>query len=282
MDTDPPRNILDEDVDDIETHDTLYASWTEVPGAQSYLVGVFTNDGLALWEESVDAGTGTEGIFEKLKLQLGQRYVVSVQAVGDAGISASTLSNGVTVVDVSDPVASCVSDTNTVFRGGESLQFTYEASDLTGIQHASLRIESSTSESTDVLFESHDLHAASIEGTVEWSSPSDWPLGAAVAYFEVRDGANHKVSIPIPITVEENSADTAETVEEADVVEVDAGASNDAESDASTDSGTGSPRHSQSGCACQSGNAPMDFTGLLLLLLWYVTRRFFYMQEARH
>ena len=202
IDTDLPRGITDTDVDDIETHSTLYASWSPVPDADSYHVGIFTIDGLALLEDTIDVGTNTEGVFEGLTLQLGQRYIVSVRAQGESGLSASTLSNGVTIVDVSDPEAECQADISQGVQGGEPFLLTYQASDVTAIEHAAMRVEALGAEATETLFELEGIRQGQLEG--RWSgSTGDWPVGSTMVRFEVMDGANHKATALVELTIDE-------------------------------------------------------------------------------
>ena len=274
IDTDPPRGITETDVDDIETHSTLYASWSPVPDADSYHVGIFTIDGLALLEETIDVGTNTDGVFEGLTLQLGQRYIISVRAQGESGLSASTLSDGVTIVDVSDPEAECQTDTSQGVQGGEPFVLTYQASDVTAIEHATMRVEALGEDATETLFELEGIHQGQLEGEVEWAPPIDWPVGATMVRFEVIDGANHKATALVELTIDEAITPSPEPEADAGVEEdIDAGSAGDVGAETGPDIEPTGGVQTGSGCACQSGTQPLDLSAFILLMLWFMLRR---------
>ncbi len=109
LDTDPPNGIDDEDVDVIETFDTLYGAWPAVEGADGYEVAVlrdpvdgggFVSDGP--WQFAA----GTAATVEGLPLEDGRRYFFAVRALANGEASPDVLSDGVVVTivpEVPDP-----------------------------------------------------------------------------------------------------------------------------------------------------------------------------------
>jgi hypothetical protein len=107
-DTDPPHGFIDQDVDEISTRDTLYASWAGVPGANSYAVAVvrdeFAGGGYVTDPPWLPVGNVTSSSIPYLELEDGVRYFVGVRALKGAGVSPDTLSDGV-VVHIDPPAA---------------------------------------------------------------------------------------------------------------------------------------------------------------------------------
>ncbi len=131
-----------DDVDEVETFDTLNASWDAVPGARSYLVRVLSYGGTALrFPESVEV-TGTSAEVRELPLLLGRRYRVGVTAIAAGGSGVEVLSDGVTVVDRTPPVVTIrLSRDSFAPRALETVDINIETTDRTGVtrSHAELR-----------------------------------------------------------------------------------------------------------------------------------------------
>ncbi|MBI5515520.1 MAG: hypothetical protein HY909_17195 [Deltaproteobacteria bacterium] len=140
QDTDPEGGHPADDVDEVETFNTLWARWDAVPGATGYLAAVTTSSGTALTFPDYQTLPGPEGRFTELPLRLGGRYRVSVIATGPGGSSAEVLSDGVTVVDRSPPTLRAEA-TPPAFAplAGEHSTLVVEARDRTGV--ASFRAE---------------------------------------------------------------------------------------------------------------------------------------------
>jgi hypothetical protein len=97
-DTDPPHDITDKDVDDIQTTNTLYATWAAVAGATSYEVAVVSAGGTYVTSPTwVDVGPVTSASIPNLQIVDGARYFVGVRAVSPQGKSPDTPSDGVVV-----------------------------------------------------------------------------------------------------------------------------------------------------------------------------------------
>lgn len=106
IDIDPDSSILDSDVDEIDTVDTLHARWTAVPGATSYEVGVFSASGTEVrFPNYRNVGNVTSARLDMLALRQGQRYFVSVRPIGASGPGLEARSDGVTVTDRLPPTA---------------------------------------------------------------------------------------------------------------------------------------------------------------------------------
>ncbi len=95
---DPSTSGSSEDVDEIETRDTLYVAWSKVPMATSYEVAVVGGEGNYVsspaWRE---VGDVTEASISRLPLLDGAKYYVGVRAVSAAGLSPDRGSDGVIV-----------------------------------------------------------------------------------------------------------------------------------------------------------------------------------------
>ncbi len=119
-DTDPPHGIVSADVDDIDTHDTLYAAWPPAPGVDGYEVAVVRDaiDGGGFLTTWLDQGNHTSATMDKLAIEDGKRYFVAVRAIKAGERSPDTLSDGVTVHLVAAPEAA--PPTGTVWLTGRS------------------------------------------------------------------------------------------------------------------------------------------------------------------
>ncbi|WP_437810430.1 FG-GAP repeat domain-containing protein [Sorangium sp. So ce1078] len=95
---DPSTSGPSEDVDEIETRDTLHVKWSKVPTATSYQVAVVGGQGNYVssppWRE---VGDVSEASIDGLPLLDGAKYYVGVRAVSAAGLSPDRGSDGVIV-----------------------------------------------------------------------------------------------------------------------------------------------------------------------------------------
>jgi hypothetical protein len=106
------------DVGEIETKNTLYASWGAVPGATSYEVAVVDQGGDYVTQPNwIDVGLVTSATIANLPLVDGATYFVGVRAVSPEGKSPDTSSPGV-VVHFSIPDAGCPSPPSGTGGGG--------------------------------------------------------------------------------------------------------------------------------------------------------------------
>lgn len=124
----------DDDVDEVETFDTLSFSWEPVDGATSYLLRPLTRGGTALrFPESIEV-RDTRATVRELPLRVGGVYRAGVTALRADGSSVETLSDGATIVDRTAPtVTARVSRERFAPRAVESVDLTVEFSDLTGL-----------------------------------------------------------------------------------------------------------------------------------------------------
>jgi hypothetical protein len=169
-DVDPSRGD-DADVDTLDTRDTLHAAWDAVPGASSYLVGVFTESGSEVrFPNFRDVGAVTSVTLDMLPLRVGQRYVIAVQAVGRAGPGAEGRSDGVRVTDALGPRASVsVSPDPSWPAGGVEPTVTGACSDRVGLRR--VRVEVLDVSGATTLATVADVDAA---GAPERSAGARW------------------------------------------------------------------------------------------------------------
>jgi len=92
-----PDTAADQDIDEVDTYDTLAAAWDPVPGATGYEVAAVSDDGKAVsaWK---NVGTATETTLTGLSLKIGSKYLFAVRALSAAGPSVDVTTNGVVVV----------------------------------------------------------------------------------------------------------------------------------------------------------------------------------------
>lgn len=97
-DVDPMHGHPDDQVDTIDTKDTLYLSFADVPGATKYECAVLSASGAVLTQpEFVDCGAGTHTSISGLPLHEGSWYRQAVRAVGPSGTSIETFTRGVRI-----------------------------------------------------------------------------------------------------------------------------------------------------------------------------------------
>jgi hypothetical protein len=212
-------------------------------------------------------GGESEGELSGLDLHLGSRYIVAVQAHGPAGVSATTLSDGVTIIDVSDPEATLSADTEEVQIGGAALQLSYGAEDLTAIELTKLSAQSGDSKA--VFLDETGVHLGKVDGEFSWEPAADWPLGKTVIRFAVEDGAGHKAEAMVEVDVLEAAAEPELDPElgEGDVAGPDAASP---QGDGAAADGTSGSKVDE-GCECKSGGGTPNVTLFLLLAFFFTT-----------
>jgi hypothetical protein len=135
---------VEEDIDEIDTISTLYASWNRVPGATRYEVAVYTIGGVPLRTPPYsNVGDVDRATINDLRLRQGSRYRVDVRAVGANGPGTEGRSDGVLVADRTPPVIDGLTVTPARFspRAGESLQISFQTSDRGGLGSYTVTIE---------------------------------------------------------------------------------------------------------------------------------------------
>jgi hypothetical protein len=205
LDTDPEGGHPTDDVDEIETFNTLWARWEAVPGATGYLAAITSTSGTALTFPDYRAVGGTEGHFTDLPLRLGGRYRVSVLATGPAGTSVEAVSDGVTVVDRTPPTVRVVA-TPAVFAplAGERTTLVLDASDRTGLAstRAELRYPDGSLLRTVDDFEFRQA-AGSRTVRYEWNGGTldgaTVPEGRYTFFATVTDVGGHTVTASTPV-----------------------------------------------------------------------------------
>jgi hypothetical protein len=97
-DVDIPRGLTGDDIDEIDTEETLHAEWSPVEQAASYEVAVVGAAGTYLTTPAwIDVGNTTSASIGSLPLSDGAKYYVGVRAVSAEGRSPDRPSDGVTV-----------------------------------------------------------------------------------------------------------------------------------------------------------------------------------------
>ena len=263
LDIDPPRDITDTDVDDIETFDTLFALWPPVDGASSYAVAVYTNDGQLVTSGYETVGSNTSATLTGLNLALGRRYRVAVVAEGAGGQSSSRLSDGVTVIDVSPPEVT-LGINPTSFVAGEDAEIHYSATDKTALKSVDVTVFSNPITSVTEVVHKSDLHVQTQTASFAWNGSSDTG-SLQPGVYELRitalDHAGHEVTHAVEFEVLEGSSPEVTEVEKgSDVIEADPVVDE-------------LPGQDVAGCTCQSSRAPGRLPILFVLIFFLFYRR---------
>jgi len=201
-DTDPPSGVTDEDVDSIETQDTLYAAWEPVPLATSYEYGILTASGNFITVPNfINVGPDISVESTGLGLMLGGRYYFAVRAIGPGGSSSEAVSDGVTIVDETDPTITINSFPDPFSPDGDGHEDTtlmnIRMTDRRGLVSYNLAIMDSSETVVVKNFGVKDLFGVDVLEIVEWDGTDD--MGAVVLEGEyvilgaVIDEGGHEV-----------------------------------------------------------------------------------------
>ncbi len=168
LDTDPPSGIVDQDVDEIETFDTLYAVWDGTEGTV-FEVSVVTSDLAPVTDGFVPVGASTDATLGRLDLRVGVRYIVAVRARDGDEVSPESVSDGVVVVDRTGPQIEITADPDSI-RGGSGAEsvLTVHASDRRGLAHVSVEVHTPDGSMLEIL-----LDGDTSGPTFDWSSGWD-------------------------------------------------------------------------------------------------------------
>jgi hypothetical protein len=244
------------DIDEIDTFDTLFAAWDAVPGASSYIVSVFTEYGSEVrFPNAADVGNVIGVTIPMLALAQGQRYVISVQAVGPDGPGLEGRSDGVTVVDTQAPDAT-VTVRPRVSWPPNLIFPTVDASctDRVGLARIETSIEETDGTAIETL-EGRDVTGRNATSSTRWMGlilGLDAPAGTYMARVTCTDLSGHTTTATSELTLDPSAVPV-----EADAgVPVDGGAAIEPGGD---------------GCGCRAaprGGAPLGTLLMLALVLW--------------
>jgi MYXO-CTERM domain-containing protein len=241
IDTDPPNGILDRDIDEIETFDTLYAAWEGTAGT-IYEVSIVTSDLAPVTDGFVWVGAGTEATLGGLDLRVGVRYIVAVRAREGDEVSPESVSDGVVVVDRAAPIIeiTAVPDWIRQGTGDESLLSVY-ATDRRGLDHVSVEIRTADGSTVEVLLD-EEVSGAEYDWSAGWDardpSGAALPTGSYSAFARAIGEGGAETTAWVWIEVRERS------------------------------SGSGAWMARGDGCSCRSASAGSAGTGLALGALW--------------
>ena len=194
------------DIDEIDTFDTLWAAWDAVPGASSYIVSVFTEYGSEVrFPNAADVGNVTAVTIPMLALAQGQRYVISVQAVGPDGPGLEGRSDGVTVVDTLPPEASVtVSPRVSWPPTGILPSVDGTCTDRVGLARIETSIEQPDGTSIDAL-DGREVMGRNATSSMQWSGllgSADAPAGTYVARVTCTDASGHTATATSEFTLD--------------------------------------------------------------------------------
>ncbi len=290
IDIDPPSGIVDVDVDDIESSDTLYVKWDAEAGA-TYEVMARTVDGAVVSGGFQPASSPGNQALSGLPLVVGLRYEVGVRAQDGSGeTSPVTWSDGVTVIDATSPEATLVADPSVIPIGVGVSALTWTADDLIGLATVSLVVED-PSEAVVATLVTLNLTASMSEGGQEtWLARTDAlepvPSGDYTARLTVTDHGGSTAEATALITVHDPGAETQGEAQPEQSLEPlpeappevmleqgpeaspepapDLLATDDVNPDVAPDTGPIAGR--PAGCDCQSGGSHLPDPGALALL----------------
>lgn len=196
-----------QDIDQQEDTTALHANWATVAGAQGYVLEILDGGG-AVVSPFTDVKLATEATASGLSLQPGMNYRASVRGyvtVGkDQAFSVATLSDGVTIVDVSAPWIDGQLATPAALGPGGSSMFVAHLHDKTRL--ASWRLDIAAAGGTTPTFTAQGPLAKP-----EWDLIQPWsaldaagkplPAGDYVATVTATDTAGHTATASMTVHV---------------------------------------------------------------------------------
>jgi hypothetical protein len=204
----PALSALD-DVDELETWDTLWANWDGVDGATFYEYSVITSGEVPVTDPVwVDADDSLEAEVSGLPLVLGGRYFFAVRATGDTGVSPEGLSDGVRIVDLTPPIVEITADPVTFFASsggdGESTHLEARMSDATSLVGYQVKITNSGGNEV-VAVGPVSVTGPSADWQMEWNGTEDdgslVEEGTYTVTITAWDGGDHLVEDRVDVTV---------------------------------------------------------------------------------
>ncbi len=257
LDTDPLAGHPDTDVDAVDTVDSLWAKWSPVTGATSYEIGVYSAGGSETrFPNFTNVGNVTNARIDGLPLRQGQRYYVSVRAIGPNGPGLEGRSNGVTVTDTLAPTAIVTVSPNPAWpAAGNPPMVIATCADRVGLSHYSIDVRRPDGtllrslDDRDYTGQSHEVH-------VPWdgrdTAGTAQPAGSYTARVVCRD-----------LHMLETTADATFALDPSATPPPDAGTPRDA----GMDGGTRPPASPGCGCRTAGDSRSSRAGGLALLAL---------------
>ena len=201
-----PATTADADIDQQERSDTLHLNWAPLPSAQGYAVQVASQDG-AVIVPMTQVGAATAFTFDDLNLRLGLVYTSTVSAWVDGAAgkqySVPTLSDGVTIVDLSPPdIAGLKAEPPVILAGGETL-ISALLTDLTRLSRVDVDVANSEGE----IVTHWQRPLAVRQHALAWTWQAATEQGAPVApgtysvTVTTRDGAAHIAKFGVNVLV---------------------------------------------------------------------------------
>ena len=237
-----PATTPADDIDSQEDSELLHVNWASLAGAQGYAVQVADQQG-AVVVPMTQVGAGTAVTFDDLNLQLGHVYRSEVRGWidGTAGkqYSLPTLSDGVTIVDLSAPeITGLKAEPPGLNTGGSTV---IRATLIDATRLAAVEVDVVDAEGTVVAHWQRPLAVRKHDLDWTWKAASESgapvPAGAYSVTVTARDGAGHvgKFGINVLVCAVDEVVGVGVCLEGGGDV-VDAGASEDG--GASPDAGT--------------------------------------------
>lgn len=195
----------DTDIDESETRIALGASWEPAIGASGYRMTAIDQDDIQLtpW---VDVGNVTSYVLNTAPLLLDETYRVVVVTYDSSGtVSAETRSDGLMIVDSSDPVIERFEAVPAAFNPGlERTRLEIEAWDWTWI--ASWDISLLNDASVEVMDWSGEPNSRELDFTQFWDGTDagggSLPDGTYSAVLTITDLADHQTTAEIEIELD--------------------------------------------------------------------------------
>jgi hypothetical protein len=187
------------DIDAQESTQVLNANWATVPGAAGYLVAVLDQNGATVLPAQSFADT--QATLSGLAMHLGQHYQVAVQAYSAAGagqqLSPTTLSDGVTIVDLSAPWIDGQQLQSVAVQAGQDVTVVADLHDKTALHDWHLTVTQFSA--AQPLFQKAQnavLPLVHVNETFVPTEPGDYTV-----QITARDGAQHAASVEMILHV---------------------------------------------------------------------------------
>ncbi len=190
------------DIDQQEDTQTLHVNWAAVAGAQGYAVSVLDQNGATVLPAQA-FGAVTAATLTGLTMHLNQHYTTAVQAYSSSGpdqaFAPTTLSDGVTIVDLSPPWIDGQQLLPSAVLAGNSIQIIADLHDKTAIHDWAVQI-APTGGAPAVWQQKFNVSQPNIHVALTWPTTvagQPPPAGDYVVHLEVHDGAQHSAAVDL-------------------------------------------------------------------------------------
>ncbi len=259
------------DIDAQEDTRTLHVNWAADAGALGYAVSVLDqNGGTVLAPQSF--GAVTEATLTGLTMHLNEHYVVAVQAYADQAFAPTTLSDGVTIVDLSPPWIDGQLLQPAAVAAGQTVQIVADLHDKTAVHDWRVTVTAAGG-TAPVWQQKANAAQPDVHLQLAWATQDGGkalPAGDYVVHVEVHDGAQHSAAVDMTLHICDGTPFSVTACNAGDVTADGYGSGGDASS---------LPQSAPDGCGCRITTATYSvppgaalFAAACVWVLWRARR----------